>query len=595
MRNERSRGISPAAALATHLDRRALRQLAGARSFERGQDYFASGQVRAVAEDDGTLTAKVHGARLYRVRLWLDGGKVEYSCTCPMGNDGAFCKHCVAAGLAWLAGPSKQAAPPERKGKPTVSMDDARSYLAMQDKTALVELLMQHATENDRLRQQLLLRAARKSPKGLDVSTYRHAIAAAADTGDFVEYAAAHGYAQGITDVIDSIDELLREGYAGDVVELAEYALAAVEAAVESVDDSDGYMTGVLERLQQLHLAACKKARPDPEALAKRLCAWELRAEWDIFYGAVETYASILGRKGIAVYRQLAEAEWAKVPSLGAGRDEAGGYARRFRITQMMEALARQTGDVEAVVAIKKRDLSSAYAYLQIAETYAAARKRDLALEWAERGVKAFPERTDGRLREFLAQEYHRRKRHDEAMALIWAEFTDWPAVDRFRMLKDHAVRIGRWEIWRAKAIASLRESMSRGGTDTGNARWPRSRRTDRSELVRIFLWERKTNAAWSEAVEGGCSNDLWMDLASKREKVHPEDALPIYQRQIEPTLSRKNNDAYRAAIGFLRQIRALMVRLGREAEFARYLESVRAAHKAKRNFVKLLDHANWE
>ena len=40
-----------------------------------------------------------------------------------------------------------------------------------------------------------------------------------------------------------------------------------------------------------------------------------------------------------------------------------------------------------------KPDLSSPYASLQIAETYKQARKHDLALEWAERGVKAFPER----------------------------------------------------------------------------------------------------------------------------------------------------------------------------------------------------------
>ena len=36
----------------------------------------------------------------------------------------------------------------------------------------------------------------------------------------------------------------------------------------------------------------------------------------------------------------------------------------------------------------------------------------------AERGLRSFPERADSRLREFLAQEYHRRERHDEAMAL---------------------------------------------------------------------------------------------------------------------------------------------------------------------------------
>ena len=259
-----------------------------------------------------------------------------------------------------------------------------------------------------------------------------------------------------------------------------------------------------------------------------------------------------------------------------------------------MEALARQSGDLESLVAIKKRNLSLAYDYLQIAETYSAARKHDLALEWAERGAKAFPERTDRRLSEFLANEYHRRKRHDDAMALIWTAFTESPVLEEYRSLKDHAMRSKAWKPWRVKALARLRESIDSAGTSARNIRWARTYRTDRSELVRVFLWEKKLDAAWQEALEGGCSNDLWMTLAVKRQVDHPEDALPIYQQQIEPTLSRKNNEAYRATIGLLREIRGLMARLGREADFARYLESVRAAHKAKRNFVKLLDHARW-
>lgn len=572
------------------LDRRALRKLAGEQSYERGADYFANGQVRSFTEDQGRLSAKVQGAQPYRVGLWVEGGDVEYSCTCPMGRDGAFCKHRVAAGLAWLHGSVAEPALKKRSRAPNVTMGDVRRYLATQEKPALIALLIQHATENDRLRQRLLLQAATRSAKGIDLDTYRRAIDDAADTGDFVEYGAAYDYAQGIGDAIDSIDELLRKGHAGEVVELAEHALAAVEHALESVDDSDGYMGGVLERLQRLHLAACRKAKPNPEELAKRLWEWELRGQWDIFYGAVESYAGVLGQRGLAVYRQLAEAEWAKVPALGPHRAEGGDHARRFRVTQVMEALARQAGDHEAVVAVRKRDLSSAYNYLQIAETYKSARKHDLALEWAERGAKAFPERTDSRLREFLAHEYHRRKRHAAAMMLMWAEFTESPELERYRVLKDHAERIGSWSVWREKAIAFIRESIADARTDRSN--W--SRRTDRSELVRILLWERKVDAAWREAMAGGCSNDLWLTLAAKRKKEHPEDALPIYQRLIEPTLNRKNNQAYREAIGLLRQIRDLMFRVGKEPDFARYLTSVRSGHKAKRNFVKLLDHATW-
>jgi hypothetical protein len=36
------------------------------------------------------------------------------------------------------------------------------------------------------------------------------------------------------------------------------------------------------------------------------------------------------------------------------------------------------------------------------------------------------------------------------------------------------------------------------------------------------------------------------------------------------------------------------MIRLGREADFAAYVSSVRAAHKPKRNFMKLLDREGW-
>jgi hypothetical protein len=118
-----------------------------------------------------------------------------------------------------------------------------------------------------------------------------------------------------------------------------------------------------------------------------------LRTGWDTFFGAADTYAAVLGEKGLATYRRLAEAEWARVPPLDAGGDDRDKYGRRFRITHIMETLARRTGDVEAVVAVKKRDLSLPYAYLQIAETYRDAGRHDAALEWAERGMKAFPQR----------------------------------------------------------------------------------------------------------------------------------------------------------------------------------------------------------
>ncbi len=577
------------------LDRRALRLAAGPRSFERGQDYFASGRVGSLAEDRGTIAAKVLGTRPYRVRLWAEGGELQCSCSCPVGQDGSFCKHCVAVGLAWLERQRPDRGTGKKPARPAVTMEDVRAWLTAQDRDALVDMLMDQAMDDDRLRQRLLLKAAKRGGKGLDLDTYRQAIDEAVEAGGFVDYRDACGYASGIEEAIDSIQELLQEGHASAVIELAEYALEAVEQATESVDDSDGYMGGLLERLQELHLEACGKARPDPEELARRLFAWELRTDWDTFYGAAESYADVLGQKGLAAYSKLAEAEWARVPPLGPGRDDADDYGKRFRITHIMEALARRAGDVEALVAVRKRNLSSAWAYLQIAQTYKEAGKRDLALEWAERGLKAFPERTDPRLREFLADEYHRRKRHGEAMALIWAQFVDSPGLQQYRNLKAHTGKAGEWTAWRSKALELLRQSIARAKREARDTRWGWFRRADHTELVRVFLWEKDLEAAWREAAEGGCSEALWKELAAKREQEHPEEALPVYQRMIEPALGRKNNDAYQEAVELLKKVQDLMARLGRKAEFARYLESVRAAHKPKRNFMKLLDGERWE
>lgn len=360
------------------------------------------------------------------------------------------------------------------------------------------------------------------------------------------------------------------------------------------MDDSDGQVGTILERLQDLHHKACTKARPDPEALGRRLFEWELRSDYDVFFGAAQIYAAVLGQKGLTVYRHLAEREWAKVPVLGPDRDDADKYGRRFKLTHIMETLAQQSGDVEALVAVKRRDLSTAYSYLQIAEVYKQAGQKDLALEWAERGVRAFPQRTDSRLREFLAVEYERRHRHDEAMVLIWTDFEESPVLERYRQLKTHATRAGQWPLWRDRALELLREAIAKTKADRSNDRWRWLPLADHSELVRIFLWERDADAAWREACDGGCTDSLWLELAAKQEQKHPEDVLPVYQKQVERTLNRKNNDAYRDAIGLLRKIHELLVSLGRESDFAGYVESVRIAHKPKRNFVKLLDHAKW-
>ena len=574
--------------LASLLNRHALKRLAGSRYFERGEEYFADGLVRGFTEDEGTLVAKVRGTQDYRVKFWVDSGKIEYACTCPLGTEEVFCKHCVAVGLAWLAGSTEGAL--SKAGQPKVTSKDVQVYLEGQEKGALVRLILERTQEDDRLRERLLMKAARATSKGLDLATFRQAIDNAVETSNFVDWRSSWDYAQGIEEVISSIEELLKEGHAPEVVELAEYFLKTVEEHMDNVDDSDGNMGDILEGLQELHHNACKQAKPNPEGLAKRLFEWELRTDYDLFSGAAAIYANVLGERGFGVYRRLAEAEWSHVLQLAPNQKDPDQYGRRYRITHIMETLAELSKDVEALVAIKKRNLSHAFAYLEIAEAYKKAGRDEQSLEWAEKGVKAFPNRTDSRLREFLADEYHRLKRHEEAMALMWAEFTEGSHLEDYQLLKKHADKISAWPEWRQRALVFLREEIAKAKKTDRKEQWGWSPRADHSELVRIFLWQKDEETAWQEAKAGGCTNDLWMQLAARRERKHPEDALPIYQARIDLIVDRKNNESYREAVQLLRKIRDLMARLGHKVEFSGYLETVRTKHKPKRNFMKLID-----
>jgi superfamily II DNA or RNA helicase len=93
-----------AAPIASLITLDSLHRLADGGSFARGLAYYQDGRVLDLAEDGDGLTATVLGTRPYEVALWRDGRRLGYSCTCPLGEESVFCKHCVATALAWREG-----------------------------------------------------------------------------------------------------------------------------------------------------------------------------------------------------------------------------------------------------------------------------------------------------------------------------------------------------------------------------------------------------------------------------------------------------------------------------------------------------------
>lgn len=557
----------------------ALLSLAGARSFERGHEYAEIGAVGSLRWDETSIRAGVEGTARYRVRLEAAGGSLVGSCSCPVGRDGVFCKHCVAVGLAWL---SRSAGQDDRKAVPTPS--ELQSCLAALGADALADLLVEHAMDDERLHARLLTMTAGAGPSS-DPDFHQLALAfdVASDPGGFVAWNEAYGFARGLEDVVEAVEKQLGSGHGTEIVGFSEHALHRVEEAFGYVDDSNGELGGLKERLEKLHLAACRETQVDPLELAERMFRWELESGWETFFGVVERYADVLGESGIARYRELAEAAWASEPELGPNDEDRSWGSRRFRISRIMEDLARSQGDLDALVDILARDRSSAYRYLLIAEELLAARRTDEATAWAEHGLAAFPKPWDSRLIDFLCDRYGEAGRQDDAVQLAWETLKASPRLEAYQRLARVAGAAGRWESWREPARAVLREAPGA---------WMAGR--DRSELVGALLWEDDSEEAWREAKEGDCQRALWLALARRRERDHPKDALEVYLAQVEPAIRHNDNHTYAGAVEWLEKVQAVFARLEQDDAFDQLVREIREQHRAKRNLIKRLDERGW-
>lgn len=574
------------------ITRSTLDDLAGGTAFRRGEEYLSVGAVGRLRATDDKITAKVEGTETYQVELKNDNGELACDCTCPRAADGYFCKHCVAVGLAWIADHASDEDPKAKSGKSNGKTNrrdpwrDIKDFLGTQPPETLVELLLDVAQRDDRLYQSLLLKAERVVGGGNVVEAFRRAIDEASSTHGFIDWRDVGIFAGNIDQVAESLAELLKSDTAPMLVELVEYAIERVEHALEQVDDSNGEIGGIVCRLGEMHLAACTMAKPAPAALAERLFRFETTLPFGLCSFDAATYRSALGKKGLQRYRELAEAQWCKITprSLNKGYD-----VHRAAITRIMERLAEASGDIDELVAIKSKDLSSSYHYLGIAEILAKAGRANEALEWAERGLKAFADHPHNDLRDFLVANYLKCERKDEALQLTWVQFEERPGLETFKKLHDVAGKLGIWPTQRERALSRLADLTASEAAAT--SRWkPKPSLPNYSLRLSIALWEEDLDAAWTAAHQGICDRNLRVTLAGRLESARPEDAISLYRQVVPMIVGETNNSAYYEGIQLIRKVGGLMKTLNQSRQFGDYLAELRVQFKPKRNFIKLLD-----
>lgn len=548
-------------------DPKTVRSLAGDRSFARGEAYFRGGQVTILSLATDRVLAEVAGTEDYRVTVSGQDRTIGGSCTCRAFEDYGFCKHMVATALAANAAGSEGAGGDD-------ALDRIRTHLRERGTDALVAMIVELAERDLALFRRLDSAAsiARADDKTLEPSL-RKAIDQATRTGGYIEYREVAGWASGVEAVLDTISGLASGARAEFALNLIEHALRRIAKAVESMDDSDGHGGALMERAQEIHLAAVTAVRPDPVKLARDLFARETEGLYDTFYDAAEIYAKALGEAGLAEYRRLATEAWGKRPAqMGKRRAVHAETIDSFRIAAILDHFAERDGDVDARIAIRAKDLSTPWRYQQLAEFCREQGREQEALRYAEEGLWIFEDdEPDEQLVALAVELLNKAGRNEDAAAHLWRAFERAPSFEMY-------TRIGKLgSAARDRALAILEASAGK----PRDSLWG----FPADLLVHALIHEKRFEDAWTAVQRYDASEQVKEALVAATEKTRPRDAIAFYVEKVERLAGSGSGNSYEEAAKLIEHL----ARLRDPAEHAAYIADIKERFRRRRNFMKLL------
>jgi hypothetical protein len=481
------------------------------------------------------------------------------ACSCKWGQKGNFCKHCVAVGLAALTAASVQ--------PPSDDAADLRAALDRLEKTALVDLLMELAGSDPAV---LRLLSLRTSPPDFDTAELYSMVDALKRTWHLGDVALARLCREAYA-ALHALDTFAADHPAASrsLYQRALWHLTACDVGGHP-DDGLAAIRDVVTRATNGVIATSLAEPPDPAEFAHWLVDVLMRNSHfpDVSVGR---FAEVLGDEGLTSY-------WQRLSDLDR-RARDGESVDRHAIFRLRESyLIDVVKDVDRLVEFYAEDLSRSERYVRIGETLRAAERFEEAIAWLSRGVV---EVSWGHTEicDLLVEVYVQTGRPKEAVRARLDDFSREPTEYNYRTLLRTAETIDAASYAHEQAMTVLRERAAGGEPDAADP------------LVTILIAIDEIDQAWAAAQQFGCSDACMFLLARNRAKRHPADAIPVYAREVDNAIARKDHYGYEKAVELLVSLREIHQRAG--SDFDAYLDQVKSTHRRKSALMTYMADAN--
>lgn len=566
-----------------------LRENAGTIYYFRGRDYFDDGSVGKLTCSDNAVSATVSGTQPYTVKLFSKNNTLQGSCSCPLGQDGEFCKHQVALGLAFL---NQGMAKAEKQAKSSFNWKKFIQGSSREDVEKILFEMSPHCPKIiEKYRMQNLTGAPATLTKELK-KKIDALVATAEQCGDCIDdydyddddwnhddtdY--SEEFREGHNQLAKALSAAVTRQQYGVVLEVAQYGIECMRNI--SVPEED-VVIDFVDSMLLVYVQAALLGAITPKDLIAQIEAWEKDSTLSSF-DAFDSIYTDMPAPVKDLWYEHDRARWSKLPTLkmGSPHDNAG---RRRLEARLLEG-ADERGDKDFILAILKRNLSRPHDVMALVAEYRRQNLLKKILPLLQEARHHFPKNHD--LRDALTDELQKFGRHDDALALAWAEFQASPlSPEPFTFLQKTAIRANCEADYFAKALALLAEFEAQKAQTPSYYGYAGQARTRR---VEILLAAGQNDEAWELGKNLTSNESLTLRLIAARAKEQPMDAAEACRKLVERALVPTGEHAYVNAVKLLLLYKKYTRAAGQTTQFITYCQQIKANLWRRRNLLDLL------